>query len=213
MTFVLNVIVMMHRFENLSVIIGTSSRAEGLRRHLRKSGFVNLGVAMSVAGLRREMIMGENHLTIACLLLDEQTLQSRGEALKQLIADSNNFNSDFRCIGLVIDPSLLPISLQLGCHCYVRDQHGVASTIRRLTTHWRQTELRQGGDIGSSRPFAIGSDGQVERFSRFPVTRNDGGHHRPLDRRRHFSPPSDAFLPIRRFDFPVDQQDLLEPDF
>ncbi|MCH7573416.1 MAG: hypothetical protein IH891_10935 [Planctomycetes bacterium] len=190
MNFVLNVIVMMHRFENLSVIIGTSSRAEGLRRHLRKSGFVNLGVAMSVAGLRREMIMGENHLTIACLLLDEQTLQSRGEALKQLIADSNNFNSDFRCIGLVIDPSLLPISLQLGCHCYVRDQHGVAPTIHRLTTHWRKTE----------------------RFSRFPVTRNDGGHHRPLDRRRQFSPPSGAFLPIRRFDFPVDQQDLLEPD-
>lgn len=212
MTFVLHVIVMIHRSENLSVIIGTSSRAEGLRRHLRKRGFANLGVAMSIAGLRREMITAENHLTIACVLLDEQTLQSRGEALKRLIADSNNFNSDFRCIGLVTDPSLLPVSLQLGCHCYVSDQQGVAPTIRRLTTHWRLAERGQAGNTGSTRAFTIGSDGQVVRFSRFTDTRIDGGQHRPYDQRRYLSPPSGAFLPIRRFDFPVDQQDLLGPD-
>lgn len=190
MNFVLNVIVMMHRSENLSVIIGTSSRAEGLRRHLRRRGFANLGVAMSVAGLRREMIMGENHLTIACVLLDAQTLQSRGQALKRLIADSNNFNSGFRCIGLVIDPSLMPISLQLGCHFYVSDQHGVAPTIRRLTTHWQKTE----------------------RFTLFPDTQNEDGHHRLLDQRRYLSPRSGVFLPIRRFNFPLDQQDRFEPD-
>ncbi len=208
MKFVMNVIVMMQRSENLSVIIGTSTRAEGLRRHLRKSGFANLGVAMSVAGLRKEMIMGENHLTIACVLLDEKTLQSRGEALKRLIADSNNFNSDFRCIGLVTDQSLLPVALQLGCHCYVSGQHGVVPTINSLTTQWRQTERCRKGSSDPSRAFAIGSDRQIDRISRFTDTRIDGGHNRPLDIPRRFSPPSDAFLPIRRFDFPMDQQDL-----
>ena len=212
MKFVLNVIIMMHRSENLSVIIGTSARAEGLRRHLRKSGFTNLGVTMSIAGLRKEMIVGENHLTIACVLLDEKTLQSRGEDLKRLIADSNNFNSDFRCIGLVTDQSLLPVSLQLGCHCYVSGQQGVVPTIDSLMTHWQQTGRRQEGNSGTARTFAIGSDGQIDRISRFTDTQIDGEHHRPLDIPRRFSPPSGAFPPIRRFDFPFDQQDLLGPE-
>lgn len=176
---------MMSHPENLSVIIGTSSRAEGLRRHLRKSGFANLGVAMSVAGLRREMIAGQNHLTIACVLLDEQTLELRGEELKRLIADSNNFNSAFRCIGLVTSPSLLPISFQLGCHYYVSDTQSVAPSIHSLTAHWRQTN----------------------RLSRFSDISNDGGPHRPLNHWRNPSPPSDSILPNRRYDFPVDQSD------
>ena len=208
----MSVVVMMQRSENLSVIIGTSTRAEGLRRHLRKSGFANLGVAMSVAGLRKEMIMGVNHLTIACVLLDEKTLQSRGEALKRLIADSNNFNSDFRCIGLVTDQSLLPASLQLGCHCYVSGQHDVVPTIDSLMSHWQQTDRCQEGKSGPARTYAIGSNGQFDQISRFTDTQIGGGHHRPLDIPRRLSPSSGAFLPIRRFDFPFDQQDLLGPD-
>ena len=122
--------------DNFSVIIGASPEVDVLRRCLRRSGFANLGVTMSIAGLRREMITGSQELTIACIMLDETMVMQRSDELKKLLADANNFTSDFRCIGLVTDEALMGLAVELGCHFYVNELRRVAQSIRSLAGHW-----------------------------------------------------------------------------
>jgi hypothetical protein len=161
----------------MTILVGASEAADGLRRMLAREGAAHVGVGPHMRGVRQALRRGDHELVIVCVSLDRTTLARHGSAIRSIARDRNGLPATLRLIGLLPHAGSLDRAVaEIGCDAYV------------------DSSLAARGLIGLYRREAV-RHGTSRRMAAEPTRRQTGGRFSqwpPTDRRRMTSESTEA---------------------
>jgi hypothetical protein len=105
---------------DMTILVGASETAEGLRRVLAREGAAHVGVGPHMRGVRQALRRGGHGLVIVCVSLDRETLTRHGTAIRSIARDRNGLPGALRLIGLLPRAGMLDRTVaEIGCDAYV----------------------------------------------------------------------------------------------
>jgi len=141
--------------EHLTLVIGASPMAGGLRRALQERGIPHAEVTSHLRGVRRLLVRGDHDLVVLCIVMDEPTLDRYGVHLRSLLRGHDCYPTELRTVGLLTDLGLTSEAAGLGCDLYVDGSGSGASLVDLLDAELeRPIDNRPGfgpGEVGTRR--------------------------------------------------------------
>jgi hypothetical protein len=146
-----------HVASDMTILVGASEKAEGLRRLLAREGAAHVGVGQHMRGVRQALLRGEHALVIVCVSLDRATLARHGSAIRSIARDRDGLPGNVRLIGLLPGAGALDRTVaEVGCDAYVDSSlaaRGLIGLFRREAMSAGQVPVERTG-MQSGRLFS-----------------------------------------------------------
>jgi hypothetical protein len=129
---------------HLTVVVGGSSLADDLRRHLVQRDVEHVGVAAHLRGVRSTIITENRDVVVLCIVLDTLTVRQFGDDLRRLLQDHHCHPTAVRSIGVLQEDGMHREAVTLGCDVFVADigkaadliQLVASTAVEAMDRHW-----------------------------------------------------------------------------